>query len=128
MSASRRVLVVEDEPTIRIVLGEYLHDEGFEVDEARDGASGLQLARRTVPAVAVVDLMLPVMDGPTLLASWVHDDVLGEVPVVLISAGPRLSEVAREVGALRWQSRSTWMSCARSSSRSWHTRSRRPLR
>ena len=57
------VLVVDDDPKIRSVLGRGLHFEGYEVQLAADGAEALKIARETPPDVIVLDLMLPDMDG-----------------------------------------------------------------
>jgi DNA-binding response OmpR family regulator len=92
----RRVLIVEDDNEMRTTLAAYLRAEGFEVEEAADGAAGLRRAQDTPPDVAIVDLTMPVMDGRALLAAWVQKGALWEVPVVLISASSGLAEVARE--------------------------------
>ena len=55
----RRVLVAEDDGSIRSILAEYLRGEGFEVDVAADGAAALRIARSTRPDVVVVDAMMP---------------------------------------------------------------------
>lgn len=58
-----RVLVVEDEAAIRRVIVGYLRREGFEVVEAADGLSAVDLAREMHPDLVVLDLMLPGLDG-----------------------------------------------------------------
>jgi DNA-binding response OmpR family regulator len=58
-----RALVVEDEPPISRLVATYLEREGFTVDVAPDGETGLDLARAASPDVIVLDLMLPGMDG-----------------------------------------------------------------
>ena len=57
------VLVVDDDPRIRSVLGRGLHFEGYDVQLAADGAEALKLARVTPPDVIVLDVMLPDIDG-----------------------------------------------------------------
>jgi two-component system response regulator MprA len=57
------VLVVDDDPKIRSVLGRGLHFEGYDVQLAADGAEALKIARETPPDVIVLDVMLPDMDG-----------------------------------------------------------------
>lgn len=57
------VLVVDDEPAIRRAVSAYLTHEGFEVTEASDGTTALDLARTDAPDVVVLDLMLPDIDG-----------------------------------------------------------------
>ncbi len=58
-----RVLVVDDDPALAEVVGRYLRREGFEVDYAADGATGLERALSTLPDLVVLDLMMPGMDG-----------------------------------------------------------------
>jgi DNA-binding response OmpR family regulator len=94
----RRVLVAEDENTIRRILAEYLRGEGFEVELAPNGLDALRLARQTPPDVLVLDRMMPLMDAEGMLAAWLEDAALKDIPVVLISAAPDLSEIAKLFG------------------------------
>jgi DNA-binding response OmpR family regulator len=59
----RRVLIVDDETSLREVLGQYLRLEGFLMLEAGDGVEALQVAQRTPPDLIILDLMLPGIDG-----------------------------------------------------------------
>ncbi|MCC3761951.1 response regulator transcription factor [Glycomyces sp. TRM65418] len=61
--ADPRVLVVDDDPALADVVARYLRREGFEVDYAPDGATGLRRALATLPDLVVLDLMMPGMDG-----------------------------------------------------------------
>src|SRR5438034_4416803 len=58
-----RILVVDDEPSIILAVKDEMAFEGFEVDSAADGPSGLRRARESRPDVLLVDLMLPGMNG-----------------------------------------------------------------
>jgi two-component system OmpR family response regulator len=58
-----RVLVVEDSPEFRGVLVPLLRQEGFQVEEATDGEAAVDVARAVEPAVVVLDLNLPKLDG-----------------------------------------------------------------
>ena len=82
-SAAQRILIVDDESTIRDVLRRYLEREGFEVVDAPDGRSALAAAESGLPDLAVLDLMLPGMDGLTL-AERLRD--LGPLPIVMLTA------------------------------------------
>ena len=62
-----RVLVVDDEPSIREIVRAFLEKDGMEVVEAADGPSAVDLARATAPEVVVLDLMLPGFDGLEVL-------------------------------------------------------------
>lgn len=79
-----RLVVVDDEPTIRELLTTSLRFAGFEVYAAADGASALQLVRDTDPDLVVLDVMLPDMDGFTVTRRMRERDQ--HVPVVFLTA------------------------------------------
>ena len=56
---AHRILVVEDDPTLRLVLRDNLQTEGYSVEVAADGASAVKSARTTIPDLVVLDLTLP---------------------------------------------------------------------
>ena len=60
---AQRILVIEDEPGIRLALKDELEFEGFDVELAEDGPAGLAAVLRSVPALVVLDLMLPGRNG-----------------------------------------------------------------
>lgn len=62
-----RILLVDDEPGIRKVLGIYLADKGYEVATAENGEDALRLFRATAPAIVLTDIKMPEMDGIELL-------------------------------------------------------------
>jgi DNA-binding response OmpR family regulator len=74
---------VDDESTIRDVLRRYLEREGFEVIDAADGQAALTAVESGLPDLAVLDLMLPGMDGLTL-AERLRE--LGRLPIVMLTA------------------------------------------
>ncbi len=57
------ILVVDDNPDVRLALSTPLEDEGYEVAEASDGDLGLDAARERTPDLILLDLMMPRMDG-----------------------------------------------------------------
>ncbi|HEY8325434.1 MAG: response regulator transcription factor [Ktedonobacterales bacterium] len=59
----RRILIVDDEATVREVVGQYLEIEGYEVLRAESGPEGLHIAEATPPDLVILDLTLPGMDG-----------------------------------------------------------------
>ena len=64
---TKRVLVVEDDETLRTTVAEALEDEGYQVITATNGAEALRLVRAAEPDAIVLDLMMPVMDGRAFL-------------------------------------------------------------
>ena len=84
----KRVLVVEDDPQIQEVLCEVLVDEGYEVVTAGDGQAALSLLSGMVPDAAVMDVMMPFVDGPEVLRWMRASGTHATVPVLLMSASP----------------------------------------
>ena len=79
-----KALVVEDDPTIAAFVAGGLREAGFAVDVAGNGERGLALALETRPDVAIVDLMLPGLDGLTLIETLRGRQV--NTPVLILSA------------------------------------------
>jgi len=82
--SGKRILVVEDDATIRGGLRDALRSEGYEVLEAADGAQGLEAGLREDPDLILLDLMLPRMDGYEVLERLRRDAV--ETPVLVLTA------------------------------------------
>lgn len=78
-----KILVVDDEQSIVDLVNAYLRSDGFEVLIARDGPSGLKIARTEKPNLIVLDLMLPGMDGLEVLTQLRRDS---NVYVILLTA------------------------------------------
>lgn len=78
-----RVLIVDDNPDIREVLGTYAAKEGFEPITAKDGFKALDLFRKTSPAVILLDVMMPGMDGYRVCERIRSES---DVPIILITA------------------------------------------
>ena len=78
-----RVLVVDDDSALAEVVARYLEREGFHVDLATDGATGLAFALETLPDLVVLDLMLPVLDGLEVCRRLRQ---AAPIPVVMLTA------------------------------------------
>jgi adenylate cyclase len=79
------ILVVDDDPTVREVVGRYLEREGFTFAEADGGREGLRLARELKPAAITLDITMPDLDGWTVLAAIKGDPALADIPVILLT-------------------------------------------
>lgn len=88
-----RVLVVDDEPTVREVVVGYLRRDGHEVFEAGDGALALELFEAERPDLIVLDLMLPQVNGLDILRKV---RAAGDIPVIMLTA--RADESDRVAG------------------------------
>lgn len=86
--AAAQVLVVDDEPSIRDLLTEILHDEACSVATAAHGAAALDylMHASTLPRLIFLDVMMPVMDGIAFLYAKQAEPSLKDIPVVLCSA------------------------------------------
>jgi signal transduction histidine kinase/DNA-binding response OmpR family regulator len=79
------VLVIDDDPMQRDLMHRYLRKEGFSVCTARGGVEGLRLARQLLPAAITLDIMMPDMDGWTVLAALKSDATLCNIPVIILT-------------------------------------------
>lgn len=93
MAARVHILVVDDEEPIRQLASLYLEKEGFQVTCAADGPEAIELAQRQKPALVVLDLMLPTIDGFEVCRRLRHDS---DVPILMLTA--RNEDVDKIVG------------------------------
>lgn len=87
------VLLIEDEPMLRLTLGDHLRDRGFEILEAGDGETGLRLYREHSPELVTLDLRMEPMDGHEVLSAIRETD--WETPVIIISGQGQFDDVVR---------------------------------
>ena len=81
-----RLLVVEDDPIIQVLVREVLVGAGYEVAVADDGESGLEQVRAERPDLMVLDVMMPGIDGYEVLAQVRGNPETAELPVVMLTA------------------------------------------
>ncbi len=84
MEGKYRILVVEDDREIREGIEIYLKSQGYEVFQAANGKEGLEIISREELHLAIVDIMMPVMDGVTMLMKLREQEY--EFPVIMLSA------------------------------------------
>lgn len=86
------VLVVDDEPSVRSLLGDALAESGHDVSTARDGAEALDRLRGgRLPCVVLADVRMPRMDGFELTSAIQSDPQLASIPVVTLTGDRMLS-------------------------------------
>jgi signal transduction histidine kinase/CheY-like chemotaxis protein/HAMP domain-containing protein len=83
--SSECVLVVDDDVTARELIAEHLKAEGFAVVTAAGGLEGLKLAKELRPIAITLDVMMPDLDGWSVLAALRQDPELAEIPVIMIT-------------------------------------------
>jgi DNA-binding response OmpR family regulator len=84
-SAPARILVMEDDPSVRSLLDILLESEGYEVVTASDGLAGLRQATAHRPALVLLDVMMPDLDGMQVLHELRADPALVDVPVIAVT-------------------------------------------
>jgi CheY-like chemotaxis protein len=96
-----RVLVVDDDPAIRLVCSTNLQLDGYQVLEAANGQEGLELALDHVPDVVLLEISMPVLDGFGLAAALQADERTRELPLIFLTTeiDPLVKAQAFETGA-----------------------------
>ena len=94
----KSILVVDDDSSLRELLTTILGDQ-YAVSDARDGSEALQVIRRRVPDVALLDMAMPVMDGWTFLTLCRSQPRCTALPVLVLWAEPTASADSESLGA-----------------------------
>jgi len=94
-----RVLVVDDEPTIRELIADALREAGYEVQTASNGIEGFEVLHRWLPDAIVLDLMMPRLDGTGFVELLRLNPSYATLPVVLVTAAYAPHEAGKRVGA-----------------------------
>jgi CheY-like chemotaxis protein len=84
----KTILLVDDEPAIIETFAEVLAWEGFHVVTAANGKEGLEKLESVTPDLALIDYMMPVMDGADMIRTMWANPAYAKIPVVVISAAP----------------------------------------
>src|SRR5215211_5752164 len=94
---SNRILIIEDEPDVVDMLTLNLRKvEGFTISSARDGVAGLRQAREEMPALIILDLMLPKMPGLEVCRILKNDAATKHIPIIMLTA--KAEEIDRIIG------------------------------
>lgn len=101
MTTPPTILVVEDEPDLCQIMVTRLQSSGYQVESAADGRSGLDKARRRMPDLIILDIMLPKLDGLKVCRFLKYDQKYKSIPIVMVSARAGLEDqqAARSAGA-----------------------------
>jgi DNA-binding response OmpR family regulator len=83
---SKSILVIEDDDIVSQTIEHCLRRENFRVILARNGVEGLQLVRRHVPDLVVLDIIMPGMDGLSVCREMRADPVVADIPVLILTA------------------------------------------
>ncbi len=99
---TKRVLVVDDDRGIRETLVAALELDGYEVASAADGLVALEMVARAAPAVIILDLMMPKMDGFAFANELQARGLREKLPLLVLTADGRAREKAARIGADAW--------------------------
>ncbi len=97
---AKKILVVDDEADLLLMVSRGLEKRGYEVSDAKNGRDALALARQLVPDLLILDIYLPFMNGDEVAREVKQDEKLKHIPVILISSvSEGLTEKVDESGA-----------------------------
>jgi DNA-binding response OmpR family regulator len=101
MSDRKRVLIVDDEPDILKTAIFRLKKAGYEIITAKDGKTGVELAKKEKPNLILLDVRLPLMDGYEVCQRLKSDDNFKKIPVIFLTASVanKIADKIKEFGA-----------------------------
>jgi CheY-like chemotaxis protein len=104
----KKLLVVDDEPTIVKMLESRLKADGYEVFTAHSGEEGLEQCKLAKPDAVILDIMMPDMDGSVVAAHMQEDPNLSKIPIVFLTAVVKPQEIPknRKIGGHYFLSKS----------------------
>ncbi len=95
----KKILVIDDERDLVEMIATRLSAAGYAVISAFDGEEGKQKAKETPPDGIVLDVMMPKLDGYTVLKELRADEVMRTIPVIMLTAKDGMSDVCELEGA-----------------------------
>jgi diguanylate cyclase (GGDEF)-like protein len=98
-ASPRELLVIDDDRSTRLLVRGALQRQGYQVREAEDGAQGLEAFRTYSPALVLLDVMMPVMDGFDTCARMRELDPQGSTPIIMLTAADDLDAIDRAFNA-----------------------------
>ena len=81
----KKILFIEDEPTLQKAIGRYLEQEGYEIKNALDGDIGIKIAKKDKPDLILLDIILPKKDGFEVLKELKEDEGTKNIPVIILT-------------------------------------------
>ena len=108
---NKKILIVEDEAPLRNAVTDILTFEGFEVFQAKNGQEGLDISLKEHPDLILLDLMMPIMDGLTMLEKLRQDPGFGKDAAVILLTNindPEKVAMATEAGSYDFLVKSDW--------------------
>ena len=110
MNHMKKILLIEDEPTLQKTVSEILSQEGYKILKALDGETGLSLAKSEKPDLILLDLILPKKNGFEVLKGLNEDPETADIKVMILTnlEGSKDIEKALELGATSYLVKSNY--------------------
>jgi CheY-like chemotaxis protein len=101
---AKKILLIEDENLLIDLLQKKLAEAGYLVSLARNGQEGMELMRKNNPDIVLLDIIMPKMGGFEVLEEKAKDNLLRDIPVIIISNSGQPVELdrAKKLGAKDW--------------------------
>ena len=90
-----RILIADDDSTIRRFLATLLADRGYEIHEAPDGEQAFRIAGELMPDLMLLDLIMPYRDGFDVLQDLKRQDTTARIPIIIMSVKDREEEIVK---------------------------------
>ena len=90
-----RILIADDDPTIRRFIATLLADRGYEIHEAPDGEQACRIAGEVKPDLMLLDLIMPFKDGFDVLQDLKRQDTTAHIPIIIMSVKDREEEIVK---------------------------------
>ncbi len=98
----KKILIVDDEPGIIKVIQTRLEANKFEVFCASDGKKALEVARKEKPDCIVLDVIMPEMDGFSVVQEIKRDDEIKKIPIIILTAKEELGDIFEMEGVCNY--------------------------
>lgn len=92
---AKTILIIEDDKFLRELIAQKLIKENYEVSEAVDGEEGMKKIKEEKPALVLLDLILPGIDGFEVLSRMKEESILSQIPVIILSNLGQKEDVER---------------------------------
>lgn len=94
----KKILIVEDEPDLVLMLKARLESEGYEVYSAYDGIEGIKKTKKIKPDVILVDIMMPKLDGYSMAQRLKEDDSTTSIPIIVVTIKETMKDLFTKMG------------------------------
>ncbi len=102
---SKKILVIDDDPTLVKVVQPFLMSHGYEVTVANDGQQGIEAARKNAPDLIILDVQMPKMNGYTFIFELKKIANIKSIPIIVLTAKEGMAEIFKVEGVKEYISK-----------------------